>query len=85
MAKGSNIVHQYYKKEFEAFTIIVKVNPYHFTGTEITIPKQGEPSVRELQFDEDIFEDLKADGFTTSSPLEFNLYYSGLAGSTDEV
>ena len=81
MAKGSNIVHQYYKKEFEEFTILVRVNPYHFTGVEITLPKEGEASIRELEFDADIFEDLKADGFIPSSALEFNLYYSGLAGN----
>jgi hypothetical protein len=79
MAKGSNIVHQYFKKEFEDFTILVRVNPIQWKGTELTLPKNGEPEVRELDFDEDIFEDLRADGFNESSPLEFNLYYSGLA------
>jgi hypothetical protein len=80
MGKDSNIVHQYFKKEFEEMTVMVKVNPYHFRGIEITIPKQGEPAARELDFDAEIFEDLKADGFVEASPLEFNLYYSGLAG-----
>jgi hypothetical protein len=46
---------------------------------EITLHKNGEPEVRELEFDPDIFEDLKADGFKEASPLEFNLYFSGLA------
>lgn len=84
MSKGSNIVHQYYKKEFEGFTILVRVNPYHFTGVEITLAKNAEPSVRELEFDQDIFENLKADGFAASSALEFNLYYSGLAGAAED-
>ncbi|RAV98658.1 hypothetical protein [Pseudochryseolinea flava] len=79
MAKGSNIVHQYFKKEFEEATIIVKVNPIHFTGTEITVAKDGQVEVRELEFDQNIFDDLKADEFVESSPLEFNLYYNGLA------
>jgi hypothetical protein len=79
MAKGSNIVHQYFKKELEEAKILVKVNPIMFTGTEITLFKNGEPEVRELEFDEEIFDDLKADGFEESSPLEFNLYFSGLA------
>jgi hypothetical protein len=78
MAKGSNIVHQYFKKEFAEATILIKVNPIQWKGTEISLPKGGEPEVRELDFDEDIFEDLKADGFQESGPLEFNLYYSGL-------
>lgn len=79
MAKSSNIVHQYFKKQFEDTTILVKVNPLFFKGTEITIFKSGEIELRELDFDEQIFEDLAADGFQESSPLEFNLYHSGLA------
>lgn len=79
MAKGSNIVHQYFKKEFDNFIILVRVNPIQWKGTELTLPKNGEPEVRELEFDEHIFEDLKADGFLESGPLEFNLYFSGLA------
>lgn len=79
MAKGSNIVHQYFKKEFDDVTVLVKVNPFHLQGTEITIHKNGAPEVREMEFDEAIFDDLKADGFEEASPLEFNLYYSGLA------
>jgi hypothetical protein len=79
MAKGSNIVHQYYKKEFEEFTVLIKLDPYHYKGTEITLHKNGDSGIRELDFDEDILEDLKVDGFTESSALEFNLYYAGLA------
>lgn len=78
MAKDSNIVHQYFKKELEGHTILVRVNPIQFRGMEITLPKNGQPELRELEFDEDIFEDLKADGFAESSPLEFNLYFSGI-------
>ena len=79
MAKSSNIVHQYFRKEFEDSTVLVKVNPLLFKGTEITILKSGEIEVRDLDFDQEIFEDLAADGFQESSPLEFNLYHSGLA------
>jgi hypothetical protein len=79
MAKGSNIVHQYFKKELEEAKILVKLNPLLFTATELTIMKNGESDVRELEVDEEIFEDLKADGFEEASPLEFNLYYTGLA------
>lgn len=79
MPRSSNIVHQYFKKEFEDATILVKVNPIQFNGIEITIPKSGEPEMRELEFDSEIFDDLAADGFVPASPLEFNIYYSGLA------
>lgn len=81
MPKESNIVHQYFRKELDDVTILLRVNPIQFKGMEITLPKNGdEPSVRELELDQGIFEDLKADDFLDASPLEFNLYYSGLAG-----
>jgi len=76
---SSNIVHQYFKKELEGIKILVKVNPIHWKGTEITIDEEGNAEARDLTFDAEIFEDLKADGFIESSPLEFNLYNSGLA------
>ena len=79
MAKGSNIVHRYFKKKFEEATILVKVNPVFFKGLELTLLKNGEVEMRELNFDEAIWDDLKADGFEESSALEFNLYYTGLA------
>ena len=79
MAKSSNIVHQYFKKEFEEATILVKVNPILFTGSEITVHKSGETEMREMEFDQNIFLDLAEDGFVESSPLEFNLYHAGLA------
>lgn len=79
MGKSSNIVHQYFRKELDDSTILVKVNPILFRGTEIKLLKTGEIEVRELEFDQEIFDDLAADGFQESSPLEFNLYHSGLA------
>jgi hypothetical protein len=79
MAKSQNIVHHYFKKRIENLQILVRVNPILFTGTEITIPDEGEIEVREMEFDSQIFDDLKVDGFGDCSPLEFNLYLSGLA------
>ena len=79
MAKENNIVNQYFKKEFEGTKILVKVNPIHFKGTELTIFPDGNSELRELDFDAEIFDDLKEDGFEVASPLEFNLYLSGLA------
>jgi hypothetical protein len=78
MGKDSNIVHQYFKKEEADLKILVKVNPITFFGSEITITQAG-TELRELEFDADIFEDLKVDGFVEASPLEFNLYVAGLA------
>ena len=78
MAKTNNIVHQYYKKEFEDMTILVRVNPILFKGTEITVLSNGQKELRELDFDENIEEDLKIDGFRIASALEFNLHLVGL-------
>ena len=76
---SSNIVHQYFKKEIEGTKIIVKVNPIHLKGTEITVSPTGKAASRDLEFDEAILDDLKEDGFIEASPLEFNLYLAGLA------
>jgi len=79
MAKDSNIVHQYFRKELGDATLLVRVNPIRLVATEITLYKDGEPEIRELEVDGEIIEDLKADGFSEASPLEFNLYLTGLA------
>jgi len=78
MAKDKNIVHQYFKKEIEGGKILVKVNPIHLTGTELIVYDSGELSSRDLEFDEQIFEDLQHDGFIEVNALEFNIYFSGL-------
>jgi hypothetical protein len=78
MAKTGNIVHQYFKKETEDGKILVRVNPIHYSGAEITVDVEGKASLRELQFDEHILEDLAYDEFVEASPLEFNLYLNGL-------
>ena len=78
MAKDSNIVHQYFKKALGDAILLVKVNPVRLRVTEITVYKDQEPELREVDVDPDIFDDLKADGFSEASPLEFNLYLSGL-------
>lgn len=79
MSKDRNIVHRYFKKSFEEATLLVKVNPILFKGVEISLLGNGKVEMRELSFDEGIWEDLETDGFVESSALEFNLYYSGLA------
>lgn len=76
---SSNIVHQYFKKEIEGAKIIVKVNPIQLKGVELVIRADGKVESRDLEFDEGIFDDLKEDGFEAASPLEFNLYQTGLA------
>lgn len=77
--KSKNIVHQYFKRDFDDFTIYVKVNPYSYQGTELTIFKNGSKESRDMTFDEQIFEDLAADDFKEVTSLEYQLYASGLA------
>ncbi|MBX2900808.1 MAG: hypothetical protein KF775_14240 [Cyclobacteriaceae bacterium] len=77
MPKENNIVHQYFKKELPDGKLLVKVNPLQLKGLELWISSQG-IETRELDFDTEIFDDLKADGFAEVSPMEFNLYLSGL-------
>lgn len=78
MGKGSNIVHQYFKKETSDFTLLVKLNPLQLKVTEITLQPGHEPEMREFEVDESILDDLETDGFAEASPLEFNLYLAGL-------
>lgn len=78
MAKDSNIVHQYFKKEIEGSKILIKVNPIHFTGTELIVDPSGEVQSRDMEFDSQIFDDLKHDHFVEVNALEFNIYLSGL-------
>jgi hypothetical protein len=79
MSKESNIVHRYFKKKFEDATILIKVNPLQFSGVELRLVPNDKIQMRELNFDEHIWEDLKLDGFEEASALEFNLYFAGLA------
>lgn len=79
MPKGQNIVHQYFKKQLpDGVRILVKVNPIQLIGTEITISKEGQTQMRDMEFDEEIFDDLNEDKFESCNPIEFNLYLSGL-------
>lgn len=59
--------------------MLVKVNPLQLKAMEITLQPGQDPELREIEVDEHIFEDLKSDGFVEASPIEFNLYLSGLA------
>lgn len=61
----------------EGTKILVKVNPIFFTGTELTVSEERS-EMRELNFDAEIFDDLKHDGFVEVNAIEFNLYLAGL-------
>ncbi|MEO1049452.1 MAG: hypothetical protein AAFX87_02450 [Bacteroidota bacterium] len=73
-----DIVHKYYKREFDDFKVLVQINPDTYAGIELTVPNDGNIEKRKLTFDEEIFDDLAVDDFEPSSPLEFNLYLKGI-------
>ena len=64
----------YFKRVFDDYTVLVQVNPESLRGTELIIHPDGKVEKTKMEFDEDIYEDLKVDEFKESSPLEFNLY-----------
>ena len=79
MAKASsNIVHQYFKKEDENGKVLLKINPIHLTGIEFVIPVKGETESHDVEVPNTFEADLPKEGFEACSPLEFNLYLSGL-------
>lgn len=59
---------------FDDYQVLVAVNPIDFSGTELIIHPDGKVEKTDMQFDEDIAEDLKIDEFQRGSPLEFKLY-----------
>jgi hypothetical protein len=76
----SNIVHQYFKKEEGGVKILLQINPIHLKGAQITIDAEGAIETLEIEFGPNIVEELKENGYSEASPLEFNLYYTGLVG-----
>jgi cytoplasmic iron level regulating protein YaaA (DUF328/UPF0246 family) len=73
----SNIVHQYFKKELQGTKKLIQVNPIQFTGIEITILPSGEIEANEMEENLNIIDFVISQGYKESSPLEFNLYFSG--------
>lgn len=74
MKKKDAIVYKYFKRVFDDYQVLVTVNPIDYSGTELIIHPDGKIEKTDMQFDEDIYEDLEVDEFKESSPLEFQLY-----------
>ncbi|NVK51040.1 MAG: hypothetical protein HWE09_14810 [Cyclobacteriaceae bacterium] len=70
MAKA---ITQYFKRIFDDYQVLVQVNPEDFTGIELIVHPNGKIEKTEMEFDEEIFEDLEEDEFQPCSPLEFQL------------
>ena len=74
MGKKDAIVYKYFKRVFDDYQVLVSVNPIDFSGTELIVHPDGRIEKTDMQYDEDIYEDLEVDEFKESSPLEFQLY-----------
>ena len=71
MAKA---ISHYFKRNFDDYQVLVMVNPTDFTGIELIVHPDGRIEKTEMEFDEEIFDDLEVDEFKSCSPLEFQLY-----------
>lgn len=72
------MVHEYFKKEIDGAKILVQINPKTFEGLELIVHPDNHIEKTPREFDEEIYEDLEADEFIRSSPIEFNLYLKGI-------
>lgn len=77
--KSSLVVHEYYKRVFEDYIVLVQLNPIDYSGLELIIHPDKKIEKTKMQYDEHIQEDLAVDDFQKSNALEFNLYLKGLA------
>ncbi len=75
----SHIVYQYFKKEVNGKTIYVQVDPIGLKGSQLIVPKKGEPEFEEVEFENDVLDVLVADGFSTANALAFHIILNGLA------
>ena len=67
-------IPKYFKRVFDDYQVLVKVNTGDWTGTELIIHPDGKVEKTEMEFDEEILEDLEVDEFVEGNALEFNLY-----------
>lgn len=65
---------QYFKRVFDDYQVLVQVNPNDFTGLELIVHPDGKIEKTEMNFDEEIFEDLAEDEFIHCNVLEFQMY-----------
>jgi hypothetical protein len=67
-------IYEYFKKELDEATILVRIDPNTFSGLELIVLKNNQVKKTVRTFDETIYEDLKFDDFVSGNPLEFNLH-----------
>ena len=75
----SQTIFEYFKKELEEATILVRIDPENYEGLELIVDKNNQIKKTPRQFDETIYEDLEFDEFIKGNPLEFNLRLQGVS------
>ena len=66
-------LYRYFKRKLKTYEILVQVDPENFNGTELIVHPNGMIEKTEMEFDEEIFEDLAEDEFIHASALEFQM------------
>jgi hypothetical protein len=75
----SQTIFEYFKKELEEATVLVRIDPKNYEGLELIVHKNNQIKKTPRQFDETIYEDLEFDEFIKGNPLEFNLRLQGVS------
>ena len=72
-------IFEYFKKELDEATILVRIDPNTFEGLELIVLKNSQIKKTVRIFDETIYDDLEVDKFKKGNPLEFNLHLQGIS------
>jgi hypothetical protein len=78
MAKKSNIVFQYFKKVDKDHTIFIQFDPIRSSGAKLTVESNGEMELEEVDFESNLPEQFKNEGFVPANALEFHILINGL-------
>ena len=72
-------IFEYFKKELDEATILVRINPNTFEGLELIVLKNNQIKKTVRMFDATIYDELEFDDFLKGNQLEFNLLLQGLS------
>ena len=75
---NKNVVQKYYKRVFDDYTVLVRIDPTDYSGTELIKHPDGRLEKTEMEYNEEVLEDLAEDDFEETGPMEFNLFLNGL-------
>jgi hypothetical protein len=75
----SQTIYEYFKKELDEATVLVRVDPNTFEGLELIVLKNNQIKKTVRMFDETIYDELAFDEFLDGNPLEFNLHLQGIS------